>query len=325
MKFYSGDILSKKNIIRFLNNLIFHFNLYNLFGTKENVVLLYHRVNNDALIQKYFLKGIFVNQENFKQQIEFLNSSKRKEKVFITFDDGYKDNFLYAYPILKDLELNVIFFVTADFIDSNMFQWIDILNQYAHKKKISIKAFRNISKKIKSMSINDRIKFLDTLSVDKKELENDKAMYWEDLKELSKEFIVANHTKTHPNFSNESFDKIKEELEYTKNRIKEKLNIDDTYFAYPDGDIGKDKEVVENILKDLDYKYAFTTKRGIWKDSDNSYFINRIPIYYWDNLATFVNKTYGINIEDNFSFKAIIIKLLDLIGAKEWVKRKLKY
>ena len=241
-------------IIKFINKKIFYFKLYKLFGTKKKVVLLYHRVNKDELIQDYYLKGIFVSDKIFKKQIEFLNSSKRKEKVYITFDDGYKDNFLYAYPVLKDTGLNVIFFITVDFIDGKMFQWIDILSQYANKNKISIDEFRDISKKIKSLSINDRIKFLDTLSVDKKELENDKAMNWEELKELSKEFIVANHTKTHPNFSNESFDKIKEELEYTKNRIKEKLNIDDIYFAYPDGDIGKNKIIVKNILKNLGYK-----------------------------------------------------------------------
>lgn len=317
--------MNKKFISNLLNNFIFYSKLYKLLGSNEKVVLLFHRVNKDDLIKNYYLKGIFVSNKNLKKQIEFLKNSERRNKVTITFDDGYKDNFLYAYPILKNSNLNVIFFVTADFIDGKVFQWIDILNKYAHKNKISMKEFREISKKIKSLNMRERDKFLKVLLSDINELENDKAMSWEDLQELSNEFTIANHTKTHPNFSNESFKKIEEEIKYTKEKIKEKLKIDDVYFAYPDGDIGQDMMVIENILKKLYYKYAFTTKRGVWKDSDNPYFINRIPIYYWDDLATFVNKIHGINIEDNLSFKAIIIKFLDLLGVKEWIKRKLKY
>jgi len=89
----------------------------------------------------------------------------------------------------------------------------------------------------------------------------------------------------------------------------------------PDGDIGNSIEV----LSKLGYKYSFTTKRGVWEDNSNDLLINRIPIYYHDTLPIFVNKCYGINIEDNLSFRAVISKILNLLGAKEWIKRKLKF
>ena len=310
-------------IYKFLNNLIYYTRLYKLFSTKDKVVLLYHRVNKDEIIKNYYLKGIFVSENNFKKQMEFLSKSKRKDKVIITFDDGYKDNFDYAVPILNNYNIQAIFFITINFIDGKMFQWIDILNSYAKRNNLSIDEFRKLSIKIKSLSLNDRKNFLKSL-LENIYLEDDKAMNWNDLKEIINKHIVANHTLNHPNFSNESEEVIIKEIKEAKFIIKQKLNIHDIYFAYPDGDIGKDKKFIENILKKLDYKYAFTTKRGVWKENDNVYFINRIPIYYWDDLATFVNKIHGINIEDNFTLRNILIGFLELIGVKEWLKRKLK-
>ncbi|MDD5691551.1 MAG: polysaccharide deacetylase family protein, partial [Candidatus Omnitrophica bacterium] len=40
----------------------------------------------------------------------------RRNKVVITFDDGYKDNFEYAYPVLKRLGFAATIFIITDFM-----------------------------------------------------------------------------------------------------------------------------------------------------------------------------------------------------------------
>jgi len=311
--------------VKVINKLIYKLKLYKILGNKnDKVVLLYHRVNKRSLIENYYLKGIFVSEENFFKQMRLLSNSERKNNIIITFDDGYYDNYQYAYPILKEFNLKGIFFITINFIEQIEYQWIDILNHYSKLNNLNLKEFKKLSLKIKKMNIKDRVNFLNNLNKDK--LENDKAMNWKDLNDMKNTQIIANHTMNHPNFSQENYDNIFTELKLAKEKIENNLKIKDIYFAYPDGDIGSNQSETLNILKKLEYKYAFTTKRGVWDEKrDNSLLIKRIPIYYWDDVATFNNKLYGINIEDNLNYRSIIAKILNFIGLKEWIKKKLKF
>lgn len=92
-------------------------------------ILMYHSIGyKDG-------DSFFVTPENFRRQMEYIkkrgyevisldelanliSSSKpfRKNKVVITFDDGYKDNFLYAYPVLKEMNFPATIFIVTDFI-----------------------------------------------------------------------------------------------------------------------------------------------------------------------------------------------------------------
>ena len=311
-------------LVKSINNFIYKTGLYKIISTDKKVVLLYHRINEDDIIKDYYLKGIFVSKINFDKQMKYLSKSDKKDDVIITFDDGYGDNYKYAFPILKKYNLKAIFFTTINFIEKKQNMWIDILNNYSISKNLSMENFKELSGKIKSLSIKKRNEFLEDL-ITKKYLTNDTSIDWKQLKEMKENGqIIANHTLNHPNFSQENKETVHEELKLAKDKLGEQLNIKDLYFAYPDGDIGNKEETL-SILEKLGYKYAFTTKRGAWDEkTDNSLLINRIPIYYWDDFATFVNKVHGINIEDNLSFKGIVIKILEWIGIKEWLKKKLK-
>lgn len=96
------------------------------------VVLTYHRVSDDLNNPH-----ITVSTCNFERQVsylinnfkvisidELLNCQRKKiqldsDVVAVTFDDGYKDNYTYAYPILMKHNAPAAVFVSGSFIDSS--------------------------------------------------------------------------------------------------------------------------------------------------------------------------------------------------------------
>ena len=91
---------------------------------------MYHRFG-------YGSNSLFVTPDNFEKQMEYLKKGSykvisldelvkgienkrrfRRKTLVITIDDGYKDIFTYAYPILKRYEFPATIFVIANHIDN---------------------------------------------------------------------------------------------------------------------------------------------------------------------------------------------------------------
>ncbi len=113
-------------------------------------VLMYHSINpkTDSVMHR-----LIVSPRAFEKQMQFLKSHKynvvsletvgrmikNKEKiphntVAITFDDGYKDNYTYAYPVLKKLGLPATIFVIYDEVDrsqNDRLSWEEIKEMQA--------------------------------------------------------------------------------------------------------------------------------------------------------------------------------------------------
>jgi len=97
-------------------------------------VLVYHHILHDE--ENHFGENSFiVSVENFKQQMKFLkdnnyititlnqlenyikgNTELPGKCVLITFDDGYKSNYVYAYPIMKEYSQHGVIFIVSGWI-----------------------------------------------------------------------------------------------------------------------------------------------------------------------------------------------------------------
>lgn len=69
--------------------------------------------------QMEYLKRHFVPM-SFAQVLDHLDRGRRipRGAVLVTFDDGYDDNYRIAFPILRDLGMSAMFFVSTGHIDS---------------------------------------------------------------------------------------------------------------------------------------------------------------------------------------------------------------
>lgn len=105
-------------------------------------VLNYHQINDTEM------NALTVNTEQFEAQMNYLaengyhtitpaemldaweNGTELPSKpVIITFDDGYVDNFRYAFPILQKYNLKATIFLISDYVNTypNYLTWSNAL------------------------------------------------------------------------------------------------------------------------------------------------------------------------------------------------------
>lgn len=98
---------------------------------KKVPILYYHAINDNI----NGLDELFVSPAEFDKQMLYLKQNGYNvitfsqladvdnivNPVIITFDDGYEDNYTYAYPILKKYNFKATVFLCTDVIDKPLF------------------------------------------------------------------------------------------------------------------------------------------------------------------------------------------------------------
>jgi len=120
-----------------LGRLMFASGLDALLLGRTGVVVAFHRVHEDRDVY-----GLSIDRRTFQQYCEFFQRHFKviplgefvaklergeplNRHLAITFDDGYRDNFDNAVPVLEKLALPATFFVVTQWIGSNVVPWWD--------------------------------------------------------------------------------------------------------------------------------------------------------------------------------------------------------
>lgn len=262
-------------------------------------VLIFHRLIDENEEKHELIPN--TNSQNFYETIKRLKKfykfttpekylkrelTKKKflKNISVTFDDGYKDNFLFALPIFKQMNIPATFFVSSGFLNGG-WMWNDgIIEAISKTSKVQLdltsigfERFPLYTAAEKISCINDlisRIKYLETrtrVDMAKRILELASVaepvhlmMTDEQVKEMHRAGMeIGGHTVNHPILK--SADKatarreIFENKEYLESLIGEPIKS----FAYPNGKPGKDygPEHVA-LVKEAGYKCAVSTAWG---------------------------------------------------------------
>jgi len=114
-------------------------------------IIMYHKIDNNAEISKLsvspksfdrhisFLKRHNYNVVKLETMVELVKSGKVPPKtIAITFDDGYEDNYIEAYPILRKYNIPATIFIVPNFIGKDGYLTWDQIIKMSNSGVISI-------------------------------------------------------------------------------------------------------------------------------------------------------------------------------------------
>jgi len=176
-------------------------------GSQRVVVLLYHRVNDDMR------DSLTIGIEQFDRQMNLLARRCRvvdirdivagrvtrdtpRPIVAVTFDDGYRDNYDNAFPVLLRNRVPAAFFVSTG--------KISVDGAFDHD-------LRRIGHGLPTMT-------------------------WEQLREMQAAgFTIGSHSVSHLDCGTASLEQVRTELRESRATLATELGLDQLIFAYPFG------------------------------------------------------------------------------------------
>ena len=267
----------------------------------DTVFLSYHRVLSDIEFESEIRpdNNLVVSKSIFDKQIKFISqnfnptsindvfkkSFDGKNKIVITFDDGYLDNIINAVPILKKYNCPAIIYVTTGFLgNKNIAWWIRLWDLILNSSEIFYMGKRiNISKLqekkktynliknnlflMKSEGINNFFDDFKTENLDTSSLEKNIFMNYEDLKKINAEKLIeiGCHTHSHQNLKILTEFEIKEELTKSKEFLESLLEREIKHFSIPFGGKNSYSENILKIIYNLNFETIVTTNHDIFK------------------------------------------------------------
>jgi peptidoglycan/xylan/chitin deacetylase (PgdA/CDA1 family) len=283
-------------------NLLSHISFVNKYFTGNATIFTLHRVypfesgklsvNENMKVSPEFFESFIVDllDKNYKfisldRLYEVLkNREKVNKNVVLTFDDGYKDNYDFAYPILKKYNVPFTIYISTSFPEMTAILWWYVLEDIVinndkvilsnnedylcktNKQKIS--SFIAIRKKIMNLNPNSFLTDLDLLlsnyQIDWKSKCEELAISWSQIQELSEDDLVtiAGHTKNHYPLNKLTINNARFEIEEANNLIESKIGRFVNHLAYPFGGASEINYREIEIVKSLNLKTAVTTRNG---------------------------------------------------------------
>jgi peptidoglycan/xylan/chitin deacetylase (PgdA/CDA1 family) len=191
--------------------------------------------------------------------------------VALTVDDGYRDFYQHAFPVLRSAGVPATVFVTAGFVENRLWLWHDavehlIFNTHVkhgelhfrgstmHLELTNPAARRKSWQDVAALVQNDTHGREELLPLLEQTLDiklparttaEYEAMTWNEIKELSDHGIeIGGHTWTHAFLPDLPDEQLREELAGSRSLLEQKIGRPVNTFAYPNG---LEEDVTERV------------------------------------------------------------------------------
>jgi peptidoglycan/xylan/chitin deacetylase (PgdA/CDA1 family) len=337
---------SAKSLIKRLTQYYYYF-----MGTRgithsapSLIVLMYHRIlpRSDP---RYYLEqpGMIVEPESFQLHLEVLRkqfhitsinkwiNTPVKERpagisCAISFDDGWSDNFTYAYPLLQKNKIHATIFLVTNLIGTKNQFWpeqlmslLDLESKHRNLELFNTSEWEwltgmapeialgnvdlspdhfdiiiNNCKSLGESQIYERLNAMaSTLPLN--DSTHTDILNWDQILEMKSNGLIdyGSHTQNHIRMNKaKSIAEQHSEIVGSKAIIENKLGLPINIFCYPNGDLTDESEkIVRNH-----YQCAVTTKPGINTTNTDPFRIKRIGMHQDESFdeISFLSRIYKL-------------------------------
>jgi glycosyltransferase involved in cell wall biosynthesis/peptidoglycan/xylan/chitin deacetylase (PgdA/CDA1 family) len=275
--------------------------LRSLPAWRGTLVLNYHRIARSGEVAHD--RGVVsASPEEFLDQMRYLrrhfevvgpeelvrHPERPGKRVLITFDDGYRDNFELALPILEDQGVRATFFLTTGFLDDPRLSWWDeiawmvrnspkrgftgghplpepLIFDEPHRDA----AVAVVLKHYKQLRPGASEVFLDHVAEATGTGRGDRRdaigmwMTWDMARQMRDAgMVLGGHTVNHPVLARLTPESQRQEVEGCRARLAAELSQPMDWFSYPVGERGSFDAVTRNALQQAGVRAAFSFYGG---------------------------------------------------------------
>jgi peptidoglycan/xylan/chitin deacetylase (PgdA/CDA1 family) len=289
-------------------------------SSTDVMILGYHRVVADAAqAERDAIYGLVTSAATLERHLELAREvydvlpldeavkvvrGERKAVrpvAAITFDDGYRDLYDEALPVLKRLGMPATVFVptaymgTNNLLDHDRIYWLALraqeraidLSAPLKRAGLAPEKVSAICADARPLSLAEHIVYLpseirerimrnleDALGGDLGRPSGTELLTWEMIAEMTQAGIsFGSHTDRHPVLTLETEAEIERELLRSKRTLEERLNRPARHFAYPNG---RHSAAIKRLLARLGFEMAVTTERRINQSGDDLFSLGRV-------------------------------------------------
>jgi peptidoglycan/xylan/chitin deacetylase (PgdA/CDA1 family) len=312
-------------------------------------ILAYHRVlPGREMNGMYVQPGMFVCPDVFEKQMKFLKEhfslvsfaelldrwenktyDRSQRYCVITFDDGWLDNYIYAYPVLKKYSIAATIFLPASFIGTPKWFWPDkigfLLKHYlrtrTEERNVSLsslweqypwmKEFEEspgeekidlVIERWKALPEDEIYSFIENTAkiLEVKWPDKRLVLNWKEIEEMSGNGIsFGSHSANHSILTQIGILEAKEEIENSFALLAGRNINFIPVFCYPNG--GYNSEIQE-LVKQSGYRAAVSGGFGLENGFPETFFgIKRIGVHHAmsKRLSLFSWHIAGLNYKLN--------------------------
>lgn len=247
----------------------------------------------------HHIKGRGIPVVSLDECVARLDSNDRSPFVCLTFDDGYRDNYDVAYPVLRSHAAPAAIFLATGLLDRTSPMWWHPLERaLAVGENFGLGASRHAIRsetdrrhvyaewadRFRRLDPAGKVRLVEDLAEANPHFRRsdafESALSWDMVDEMARSGLITfgAHTVSHPVMAHLSESDLIEEVGVSRDRCAARVGREPRYFAYPFGQPHETGPLAPRVVAQAGFSAAFTTQATTLRSGADRFRLPRIML-----------------------------------------------